>query len=129
MASVVRVRQRPAQIFCVDFSFGVEADQSRRRQRVIRDIGELVRSADDGDGWNASQRQVFGRCGISRRAELAENERDFIAFHQLADMLHRFRRAIGVVHRNIGDLAAVDAAAVVDGLNVGKNSFADEADR
>ena len=44
-------------------------------------------------------------------------------------MLHRFRRAIGVVHRNIGDLATVDAAAIVDGLNVGKNPFADEADR
>src|SRR6476661_813743 len=126
---VFGVRQCLGQILGVDLSFRVEADQPRRRQRKIRDVGELVRAADDGDGWNAFQGQVFGRGGISRRAELAEDERDLVALDKLADMLHRFRRTVGVVHRNIIDLAAVYAAAVVHGLNVGKNSFADQTDR
>ena len=66
---------------------------------------------------------------ISRRAELAEYERDLVAVDELADVLHRLRRTVGIVHRDVVDLAAIDAAAVVDQLNVGKNALADEPDR
>ena len=54
-----------------------------------------------------------------------ESEEDFVALHELADLLDRLRRAVGVVILDQVDLAAVDAALVVDHLHVGGLRLAD----
>ncbi len=63
--------------------------------------------------------QIFCSGGNAGSAELAEHERHFVTFNQLADVLHRFGRTVSVVICDIIDLATVDAAAVIQGLNVG----------
>jgi len=55
----------------------------------------------------------------SARAERVENEQHLVALHQLAGLLNRLRRAVTVVIADEIDLAAVDAADVIDLLEVG----------
>src|SRR5205814_1705824 len=98
---ILRVRKRPGQELGVDLSFGVEADEAGRRQRKIRNIRELVRSRDDGDCGYTLRDQVFRRRRIAGRAKLAEHEGHFVAFDELACMLYRLRRAIGIIISNV----------------------------
>ena len=51
----------------------------------------------------------------------------FVALDQLADLLDRLRRAVGVVIGDEIDLAAVDAALGVDLLEIGFFGLADHA--
>jgi hypothetical protein len=92
---------------------------------LLNSLDPLPR-AMDGTPFRA---KYLARCGISRRTNLAENERDLVTFNQLADLLHRFRRAVCVVVGEIVDLATIYSGTVIDRLNVGQNSFADEANR
>lgn len=73
--------------------------------------------------------RYFDRRGIRRRTELPEHKRDFVALDQLAGVLDSLRRAVGIV---IGDeiyLAAVDAAAVVDLIDISDQPLAGVAER
>ena len=70
---------------------------------------------------------VFVDRRIRRRAERIEDEQDFVALHELARLLDRLGRAIAVVIADEVDLAAVDAAGVVDHLEVGGLGLADHA--
>ena len=70
---------------------------------------------------------VFVDRGIRRRSQRIEHEQHFVAFDQLARLLHRLRRAVGVVIADEVDLAAVDAAGIVDLLEVGGFGLADDA--
>src|SRR6267378_4082409 len=56
---------------------------------------------------------VFVNRGIRRRAERIEDEQNLVAFHQLARLLDRLRRAVAIVIADEIDLAAVDAAGIV----------------
>ncbi len=58
-------------------------------------------------------------------SEGLEQERDLVLLDQLADHLHRLGRAVAVVVADEVDLAAVDAALVVDLLEVGGEGLAD----
>jgi hypothetical protein len=44
-------------------------------------------------------------------------------------MLERLRRAVGIVERNVVDLAPVDAAAIVDRFDLSEHTLAYLADR
>ena len=57
---------------------------------------------------------VFLDRRIRRRAERIEDEEDLVALDQLAGLLDRLRRAVGVVIADEVDLAAVDAAFGID---------------
>src|SRR5260370_17965347 len=48
-----------------------------------------------------------------------EDEQHLLLLDQLAHLLHRLGRAVAVVERDEVDLAAVDAALIVDHLEIG----------
>jgi hypothetical protein len=126
---VFRVRQRPGEEFCVDLPFGVEADEARGGQREIRDIGELVRPGYNTDRRHAARDQVFCHRRVAGCSELAEHEGDLVALDELAGMFDSLRGAVGIVIRDVVDLAPVDATAIVNGLDIGKDAPANQADR
>jgi hypothetical protein len=65
--------------------------------------------------------------GIGRGAERAEDQQHGIALDQLARLLHRLRRTVAVIVGDEVDLAAVDAAIVVDHAEIGTHRLADDA--
>ena len=67
-------------------------------------------------------------CRIARfggGAERVEEESDFLLFDKAAHLLDCLRRTVAVVEADQVDLAAVDAAHVVDHLEIGGLGFAD----
>ena len=70
---------------------------------------------------------VFVDRRIGRRAERIEDEQNLVALDELARLLDRLGRAIAVVIADEVDLAAVDAAGVVDHLEIGGLGLADHA--
>jgi hypothetical protein len=66
-------------------------------------------------------------CGVAGGAERREDQEHLVALDQLARLLHGFRRAVGVVIGDEVDLAAVDAAIVVDHPEIGAHRLADDA--
>ena len=69
--------------------------------------------------------EVFLHGGVRRCADDLEGQQHFVAFDQLAHLLDGFRRAVGVIILNQVDLAAVDAARIVDHLDIGRLGLAD----
>ncbi len=51
---------------------------------------------------------------------MAEQESNFVALDEAADVLDGFRRTVGVIQRNVVALATVDSTPVIDGLHVGQ---------
>jgi hypothetical protein len=64
---------------------------------------------------------------LGRRTQRVEDQEHFIALDQLAHLLHRLRRAVAVVVRDKIDPAAVDAAGIVDHLEIGILDLSDDA--
>jgi hypothetical protein len=126
---VFRIGQRLGQILGVNLPFGVVAHETRGRQRERRNVGELARAGHDRDRRYASRLQIFRGRRIAGRTELAEHERHLVAFDELAGMLDRLRRAVGIVIGDVVDRAPIDAATIVDVLDVGEDTPADEPDR
>src|SRR3954447_11184484 len=71
--------------------------------------------------------EIFLNRGVGGRADDLKGGENFIAFHQLADLLHGLRRAVGIVVLNKIDLAAVDATLLVDHANIGGLHLANAA--
>ena len=65
--------------------------------------------------------------GLGRSTQRVEHQKHLVAFDQLAHLLHRLRRAVAVVVTDEVDLAAVDAALVVDHPEIGILGLADDA--
>src|SRR5207244_8470117 len=61
--------------------------------------------------------------------KLPEHERDLVALDQPADMLDSFWRTVGIVQRDVVDLAPPDAAIVIDRLHVCERAASNQADR
>src|SRR5260370_15341684 len=61
---------------------------------------------------------VFKNCQIWSSADRIDDKQYFLTLNELARLLDRFRRTIGIVKRHVVDLAAVDAALLVDHLEV-----------
>ena len=61
---------------------------------------------------------VFEDGDIGRRTDDAEQEQHIVAFHEPAGLLDRLRRRIGVVVGDHPDLAAVDAAMLVEAREI-----------
>ncbi|MGY4300899.1 hypothetical protein ACVWXN_008994 [Bradyrhizobium sp. i1.4.4] len=69
--------------------------------------------------------EIFLHGGVRGRADDLEGEQHLVAFDELAHLLDRLRRRIGIVILDQIDLAAVDAALIVDHLEVGGLGLAD----
>src|SRR5205085_11990033 len=74
-------------------------------------------------------RQIFCNRRVAGGTKLAEHERDLVALDQPADMLDRFWRTVGIVQRDVVDLAPSDAAIVIDRLHVCERAAPNQADR
>ena len=73
--------------------------------------------------------QIFGDRGVMGGADRGEDQRDLVALDQPPRLLHRLRRRVAVVERDQVDLAAVDAAALVDHLEIADLALAERAER
>ena len=73
--------------------------------------------------------QIFRDRGVMSGADRGEDQRDLVAFDQPSRLLHRLRRRVAVVERDQIDLAAVDAAALVDHLEIADLALAERAER
>src|ERR1700738_2391373 len=62
-------------------------------------------------------------------ADRREDQRNFIALHQPHGLLHGFRRRVAVIQRDQVDLAAVDAAALIEHLEIADLALAERAER
>ena len=62
-------------------------------------------------------------------ADRGEDQRDLVALDQPPRLLHRLRRRVAVVERDQIDLAAVDAAALVEHLEIADLALAERAER
>jgi hypothetical protein len=65
--------------------------------------------------------------GVGRSADGLEQERDMLLLDEAAKLLDRLRRAVAVVDADEGDLTAVDAALIVDHLEIGDFGAANHA--
>src|ERR1700722_5436862 len=70
--------------------------------------------------------EILPNCGVRRGPHRIEQERDLLLLDQPADLLNCFWGAISIVEANEIDLAAVDPALLVDHLEVGGLSAADD---
>ncbi|MET4716920.1 hypothetical protein ABIF63_001026 [Bradyrhizobium japonicum] len=69
--------------------------------------------------------EIFLDGRVHRRADDLEGQQHLVALDELADLLHGLRRRIGVVILDQIDLATIDAALVVDHLEIGGLGLAD----
>ncbi len=65
--------------------------------------------------------------GVGRSAQRVEDQQHLVALDQPPRLFHRRRRTVGIVVGDEGDLAAVDAALLVDLVEVGNLGLADHA--
>ena len=93
--------------------------------------GEVLRIGEFGCAGRGEQLrhffgvQVFLNRGVGRRADDLERQQHLVVFDQLADLLDGLRRRIGVVILDELDLAAVDAALLIDHVEIGGLRLAD----
>ena len=71
--------------------------------------------------------EIFVHGGLRRGAERAEQRQHFLLLDQPPRRLDAFRRAVGIVHGEELDLAAVDAALLVQHLEIGLADPAEHA--
>ncbi|MGY4300982.1 hypothetical protein ACVWXN_009077 [Bradyrhizobium sp. i1.4.4] len=123
----LRVRPLLQNVFCEDLCLdpvaGLEAHGPGKVLRVVPLAGA---------GGEEELRHLLGivillHGGLGRRAQRVEDQEDLVALDQLADLLHGLRRRVAVIIGNPVDLAAVDAALVVDHLEIGFLGLADDA--
>ena len=69
--------------------------------------------------------EIFLHGGVHGRADDLEREQHLVALDELAHLLDGLWRRVGVVILDQVDLAAVDAALVVDHLDIGGLGLAD----
>ena len=102
---------------------GVEGN----RPREIFRIGEARRAGRGQKLRHFSIVQIFlDRC-IRRGTDDLEGGENLVAFDELAHLLDRLRRTVGIVVLNEVDLAPLDAALLVDHADIGGLHLADAA--
>src|SRR5206468_2472165 len=79
--------------------------------------------------WHFLRVDVLDGGADTGSTERAEQESHFIALDELPGLLHRLGRAVSIVVGNEIDLAAVDATALVDRIDVGDQTLPGVAER
>ena len=102
-----------------DARFGRIERQARHGPFVVLGIVPFRRAGVEQQLRHALGIEIFVHGGLRRGAERAEQRQHFFLLDQPPRRLDAFRRAVGVVHGQELDLAAVDAALLVDHLEIG----------
>ena len=97
--------------------------------RKLRDVGEFRGAGAEEQLRDVLALQIFRDRGVMGGADRGEDQRDLVAFDQPPRLLHRLRRRVAVVERDQIDLAAVDAAALVDHLEIADLALAERTER
>jgi hypothetical protein len=92
-------------------------------------VGEFRGAGADEQLRDVLALQIFGDRGVMRGADRGKDQRDLVALHQPPRLLHRFGRRVAVVQRDQIDLAPVDAAALVDHLEITDLALTQRAER
>ena len=111
----------------VDARFALIAGLPSDGPRKVRRIVPLGGAGGDEQLRHLLGVQIFLDRGVGRRAEGVEDHQHLVALDELAHLFDGLRRAVGVVIRDELDLAAVDAAVLIDHLEVGFFGLADDA--
>ena len=111
----------------VDPALGLVVRLPAHRPRVVLRIVPLGRAGGHEEMGHLLLVHVLVDGAVRRRAERLEQRGHLVLLDELADHLDRLRRAVGVVVGDVVDLAPVDAALVVDLLEVGADGLADGA--
>ena len=114
-------------VFCEDPGFdavaGLKAHGPGKALRIV----PLAGAGGDEQLRDLLGVVIFLHGVLGRRPQRVEHQEDLVALDQFADLLHRLRRAVAVVIGDEIDLAAVDAALIVDHLEIGFLGLADDA--
>ncbi len=121
----LRVRIVGEDIARVDTTFGLIIGIVSHRPGIILRVGEPRRAGRREQVRHLLAIEIFLHGGVRRGAQDLEGEEDFVAFHQLADLLHGLWWIVGVVILDEVDLATVDATLLVDHAKVGGLDFPD----
>ncbi len=111
----------------VDAGFGAVVRRPADGPREVLRIAPARRTGGDEQLRHLLGVHVFLDRRVARGAERGEDQEHLVALDQLTRLLHGFGRAVGVVVGNEVDLAAVDAAIVVDHPEIGAHRLADDA--
>ena len=109
----------------VDHRLGVVVGLEAHGPREVLGIAPLRRAGGDVELRHLLLVHVLVDRRVARRAERLEEREDLVLLDELADHFHRLGRAITVVERDELDLAAVDAAGIVDALEIGIDRLGD----
>jgi len=101
-------------VFGVDAPLGLVGWLPAHRPREGLVVAELGRTGGDEQLGHLLAVHVFLDRVVGRRAQALKDQEYLVAFHELACLLDGLGRAEGVVIGDKVDLAAVDAALVVD---------------
>ena len=107
------------EIFGVDLAFGSVVRRPAHGPRKLLGIVEHGGAGADEEMRHLLLVDVFDDRIVGRGADGIDEEQDLLALDQLPDLLHGFRRAVGIVERDVIDLAPIHPAFIVDFLEPG----------
>ena len=106
-------------VFRVDAAFALVIRLISHGPGEVLRVSELGCAGRDEELRHLLGVHVFLDRGIGRGAERLVDQQHLVAFDELARLLDGLRRRVGVIIGNEGDLAAVDAALLVDHAEIG----------
>ena len=116
-------------VLCIAGGSGLLTRQKCHRPWIGLRIAPLHAGRGDEQLRNVLRVEIFERSRVGRRPERAEQKQDLVGLDQLARLLDRPRRTVAVVQRKQADLASVDAALLIEHLEIGRLGPADGAER
>jgi hypothetical protein len=122
-----RVRLGRQDVLGVDARFRAITRQERHRPGIVPRVVEHAGAGCDEERRNLIVIEILADGRVGRGPDGVEQERDLLLLDEAAHLLDRLRRAIGVVEADEVDLATIDAALLVDHLEIGGLSAADHA--
>ena len=115
------------QMLGVDHALGVVVGLEAHRPRELLGLAPLRRAGRDEEMRHLLLVDVLVDRRVGRRAQRVEQAEHLVLLDELARHLDRLGRRVAVVERDEGDLAAVDAAGLVDHLPEDLVGLADHA--
>ena len=111
----------------VDHRLGVVIGRVTHGPRELLGIAPLRGAGGDEELRHLLLVHVFVDRGVARRAQRVEGAQHFVLLDELSDHLDRLGRRVAVIEADELDLAAVDAALVIDHVPEGYDRLAIDA--
>ena len=115
----LRIRKVVLDVLAVDRPLGPIAGRPADGPGEVLRIVPARGAGRDEDLWHLLRVEVFLHSRAGRCAEAVENEQHLLLLDQAAGLLDRLRRRVGIVERDEVDLPSVDAALLIDHLEIG----------